>query len=879
MQKLKTSEIRKSFVDYFKSRDHKEYDSSPVIPFDDPTLLFINAGMNQFKDIFTGRKKAEYPRVVTVQKCMRAGGKHNDLENVGRTDRHHTFFEMLGNFSFGDYFKEEAIYYGWEWVTKILQLPVDRLYATVFIEDEEAFRIWEKVAPELRNGHILRFDEKDNYWSMGEVGPNGPCSEIHFDRGEKFGVGPAHTVNGESERFVEIWNLVFMQYNARPDGTSEPLPKPSVDTGAGLERITCVMMEGDSDYEIDVFAGLIDHISGITGRRYHTDQRGVSHRVIADHIRALSFCIADGGGLSNEKQGYVLRRILRRAARHGRLLNMHEPFMFRLVPTLISLMGDVYPELGQKQTHIENVIQSEEENFGRTLDTGLELFDSVARKLKASGNRTVPGEDVFKLYDTYGFPVDLTRVMAEEQDMVLDMDGFERMMKRQQEQSRGATLFGDSGAGQWQLVVDEALKQLPAEKLKTEFVRDRFEVKSGVVEMFELSGDSDKMLAVVPERSPFYVEAGGQAGDHGYIIGDLFKIQIDHLVKYKDAIVHIGRFIEKKYTDIEELGKVEVILRLDEHYRLDVMRNHTATHLLHAALREVLGTHVHQSGSYVGADKLRFDFSHFRAMTPDEISQVEKLVNDKILEGSPVSTVEDDLDDARKSGAMAIFGEKYESRVRVVSVGDFSRELCGGTHVENVMRIGPFLITVETGIASGVRRVEAVTGRAAMQLILAQKESFAAIARLVNRPAEEVSDAVAEVYGKYVELQKENKRLRAERYAGGGTAVGTETRAGETVLRYHDFGQADWEEMAGWVDSGKGAGYPLVTMAIGLINGKRTFMMSASGSVKRHMGDLARVILEEFGGKGGGKPNFAQGSIPPEVNSTDVFQRVAGKLK
>nr|MBN2278816.1 alanine--tRNA ligase [candidate division Zixibacteria bacterium] len=879
MTEIKTSEIRQSFIDYFKSRDHKLYRSSPVIPFDDRTLMFANAGMNQFKDIFTGRKTPEYPRAVSVQKCMRAGGKHNDLENVGRTGRHHTFFEMLGNFSFGDYFKEEAIFYGWEWVTKYLRLPADRLYATVYNDDDEAFQLWGKIAPELKNGRILRFDKKENYWSMGDVGPNGPCSEIHFDRGEKFGTGPEVTVNGEGDRFVEIWNLVFMQYNTGPDGVTEPLPKPSVDTGAGLERIACIMQNADSNYETDIFLTLIESISEITGRKYHSDNRGVSHRVIADHIRALTFCIADGGGLSSEKQGYVLRRILRRAARHGRKLGMNEPFIYKIVPTLTKTMGDVYPEISEKRTHIENVIRSEEESFGRTLDTGLELFDALAERLKRSGQTVVSGEEVFRLYDTYGFPVDLTNVMAEEKNLTLDMAGYEKKMQKQQEQSRTSSQFAGGQKEQFQLMLTEMLGQLPQEQLKTEFVREKFEITSPVAEVFELTDGQDRLLAVIPQKTPFYVEAGGQTGDQGYISCDLFKIKAEHLFKINEAIVHLGHIVEKNYEDLKDVGEFDVKLSLFKERRMDIMRNHTATHLLHAALRKVLGEHVRQSGSYVGPDKLRFDFSHFQPLTSAELKAVEMIVNGKILSGTPVATVEDDLEKARHSGAMAIFGEKYGDRVRVVSVDDFSKELCGGTHVDNVSQIGTFIITLETAVASGIRRIEAVTGHEAMLYISRLKDAVDQISHITNQPLESLAEAVTETYEKLLQLQKENKKLKSEKFTGGALSVGKEIKVDGVSVRFHDFGEVASEEMAGWIDGGKSENYPLICIAIGNINGKRTFMSSASGQASIHVGKLSQGILAELGGRGGGKPTFAQGSLPDTIDPDEVLKTVESKLK
>jgi len=880
---IKTSEIRKSFIDFFENNEHQHLPSSPVIPFDDPTLLFVNAGMNQFKDIFTGRKKPEYPRAVTVQKCMRAGGKHNDLENVGRTGRHQTFFEMLGNFSFGDYFKERAIVMAWDWITNHLKLPVDRLYASVYEEDDEAFALWEKIAPELKNGRILRFGKKDNFWAMGETGPCGPCSEIHFDRGEKYGNGPEDVVNGDGDRFVEFWNLVFMQFDQKPDGTVANLPKPSVDTGAGLERVTTVVNSLDSNYEIDIFKELISAIEDITGVKYGRDKSGLSHRVIADHIRALTFCIADGGGMSNEKQGYVLRRILRRAARHGRLLEKKEPFIYRLVPKMAELMGDVYPEIKSKQTHIENVIKAEEESFGRTLDTGLDLFDAAAKRTKSSGGKVIPGEEVFRLYDTYGFPVDLTRVMAEEEGLDLDMEGFQKMMAHQQSRARDAARFGDGDSDQIKFMLEEVLQEAIPGDTVTEFVRESFELNANLIEIFELGQKEggEKLVAVVPDKTPFYAEAGGQVSDYGTIEHKQFKIDVKSLFKYKNVVVHVGELIEKNYDDIEQVQSNSLHLEVNRERRWDIMRNHTATHLLHAALRKVLGEHVQQSGSYVGPDKLRFDFSHFKPLSAEELYEVEKIVNRKIIDGSQVETATDTLENAKKSGAMAIFGEKYESRVRVVSVDDFSKELCGGTHVDNIARIGPFMVTLETGIAAGVRRIEAITGRAAAVKMLHHKSTIETLAGITNRQPEDIVEAVKGVLDEVKILQKENKKLKAERFSGGSQKVGTEIDLGKLKFCYNHFGEADAEEMAGWVDSFKGSNGAIVAVATGVANDKPTFMASASGESKKlvHIGNISRDVLGKFGGRGGGKENFARGTYPEGIDKDDLFKEFENRLK
>ncbi len=837
--------------------------------------------MNQFKDIFTGKKKSEYKRAVTVQKCMRAGGKHNDLENVGRTGRHHTFFEMLGNFSFGDYFKEEAITYGWDWVTRVLKLPVDRLYATVYEDDDDAFRLWEKLAPELRNGRILRFGKKDNYWSMGDIGPNGPCSEIHFDRGKEYSCGkPTCTVNCDCERYVEIWNLVFMQFNTKPDGTIESLPKPSVDTGAGLERITTIMQSVPSNYETDVFWDILVHISQLSGKNYSPCEQGVSHRVIADHLRALTFCIADGAGLSNEGRGYVLRRILRRAARHGRLLDLHEPFIYKLVPTLVGMMGNVYPEIAKRQSHIENVIRAEEESFGRTLDNGLELFEDIARKVSAAGSNVIAGEEIFKLYDTYGFPVDLTEVMAEERGLKLDMTGFEQAMGHQQESSRASAQFRDMET-QW--FFDGIQKSIRMGSISisrtTEFVRSSFDVEAMILGADNYMYHKKQYLAIITDKSPFYAEAGGQISDIGSIEFEDYKLLVTHLIDIEGSRAHIVH--DPGIANARErLKDKSITLKVDKRYRWDIMRNHTATHLLHAALRKVLGEHVHQSGSYVGPDKLRFDFAHFKPMTPDEIARVEKMVNEKILEGKEVHTDADvDIETAKKSGAMAIFGEKYGSKVRVVSVDDFSKELCGGTHVENVSQIGPFIITLETGIAAGIRRIEAITGRAALEKIQAQKATVTELSRMLNRPEEEIKKAVEESQERLSELQKENKKLKSEKFAGGKVSIGQEKDIGSMKFRFHNFGNVETEEMAGWVDSGKSANSPVITAAIGNINGKATFMASSSPTAKVDIGKFSKEILGKFGGRGGGKENFAQGTVPADIDPDQFFKEFENKLK
>ncbi len=849
-------------MDYFRRHEHRIVPSSPVIPENDPTLLFTNAGMNQFKDVFTGQRKVDYSRAASVQKCIRAGGKHNDLDNVGFTARHHTFFEMLGNFSFGDYFKEQAIYYAWEWVTKELGLPIDKLYATVYTSDDEAFELWAKIAPPLKNGRILRFGEKENFWSMGEVGPCGPCSELHFDRGEKFGTGANDVINGETDRFVEIWNLVFMQYNQAADGTRTPLPKPSVDTGAGLERLAAIIQGADSNYGIDLFQSIIGVISELTHSKYAENVS--SHHVIADHIRALTFAIADGAGISNEGQGYVLRRILRRAARHGRLLGMEEPFMYRLVDIVVETMGDAYPEIKEKQHHIEQVIKAEEETFLRTLETGCVLFDRIADRVQSSGKSVIDGADVFRLYDTYGFPYDLTEIMAQERGLKLDKNGFEQAMSQQREKSR---------TGKFTQTMEFAEKLPPSEFVRLPAASLRSPLKTKV--LFHDFSSSPGEQYLVLEKSPFYVEAGGQISDTGVITNAEkdFCFEVVNAKFSGESIVLLGRVVS---GNIEDNDPVEA--RIDAERRWDIMRNHTATHLAHAALRKVLGEHIKQSGSYVGPERLRFDFSHHQPMTPEEIRKVEELVNEQILSGAEVHTDIMDIEAAKNSGAMALFGEKYGEKVRVVSVADFSKELCGGTHVENVSQIGPFFITLETGIASGVRRLEAITGREAVKYMLDAKSFRREVAAVVGRPETEALDGVRQLREDRVALQKEVKKLKAEMFSGAKRTVGTETPVGSVLLVTHDFGETDRDIMTGWIDTQKERREPVVAVGIGSVNGKKTFVSSASHEAVStygiNVGTLSREILPSFGGRGGGKPSFAQGSVAPATTAKELFEGI-----
>ncbi len=846
--------------------------------------------MNQFKDVFTGGRKVSYSRATSSQKCIRAGGKHNDLENVGQTSRHQTFFEMLGNFSFGDYFKEEAIHFAWEYITKTLGLSKDRLYATVYTTDDEAFKLWEKIAPELKNGRILRFGKEDNYWSMGDVGPCGPCSEIHYDMGDHLSKdNPDAWINNENDRYIEFWNLVFMQYDQRP-GAKElvSLPKPSVDTGAGLERICAIMQGVNSNFETDLFAPLTAHVADISGVKYDAGKSGVSHRVIADHVRALSFALADGGGLSNEGRGYVLRRILRRAARHGRLLGYKEPMICKLVPTVIDIMGGHFTELKEKQKHIEKVIQSEEERFGELLDTGLELFTTLEKKVKSSGSDTIAGEDIFKLYDTYGFPVDMTAIMATEANLKMDMDGFEKAMNAQREQSRAGSGFGNAAGNEMMSLVEDLESKNLLDQPPTEFDRAKESIQNGlrtiVLESYQINADD--RVAVILAKTPFYVESGGQVGDNGMIVANGFVVLVENVIKHQDIYIHIGKLQQGAAGYVGP-----AIARVDKHRRKDIMRNHTATHLLHAALRQVLGDHVKQSGSLVEADKLRFDFAHFQAMTPGEVAAIEKIVNENIISATPVSTVEKPVEEAMNSGAMALFGEKYGDTVRVVSVKDLehddakpiSMELCGGTHVGNTAEIGPFIITEESAIASGVRRIEAVTGRGATELMQLHKQVTNQVGQQLNVTADEILDALKKLSSNYSELQKENKKLKAERFSGGGNAsVGEKDTVGKVEFTYNDFGETDPDSIAGWSDTIKGMNNAVVSLAVGIVNGKKTFIASASKSAidlgfdtGKHFGAMVR----DLGGRGGGKAGFARGGLPEDVKFDELVAKAKEKLQ
>ncbi|PLN39853.1 alanine--tRNA ligase, partial [Klebsiella pneumoniae] len=728
-----TAEIRQAFLDFFHSKGHQVVASSSLVPHNDPTLLFTNAGMNQFKDVFLGLDKRNYSRATTAQRCVRAGGKHNDLENVGYTARHHTFFEMLGNFSFGDYFKQNAIKYAWELLTgeNWFALPKEKLWVTVYETDDEAFDIWANEVGVPRERIIRIGDNKgapfasDNFWQMGDTGPCGPCTEIFFDHGDHIWGGPPGSPEEDGDRYIEIWNIVFMQFNRQADGTMEPLPKPSVDTGMGLERIAAVLQHVNSNYDIDLFRDLIASVAKVTGA---TDLTNKSLRVIADHIRSCAFLVADGVIPSNENRGYVLRRIIRRAIRHGNMLGAKDTFFWKLVAPLIDVMGSAGDELKQQQAQVEQVLKTEEEQFARTLERGLALLDEELSKLKGD---TLDGETAFRLYDTYGFPVDLTADVCRERNIKVDEAGFEAAMEEQRRRARESSGFGaDYNA---MIRVDGA----------SEFKGyDHLELNGKVTALFIDGKAVDSVSAgqeavVILDQTPFYAESGGQVGDKGELKGAGFSFAVSDTQKYGQAIGHIGK-VASGSLKVGDAVQADV----DEARRQRIRLNHSATHLMHAALRQVLGTHVAQKGSLVNDKALRFDFSHFEAMKPEEIRAVEDLVNAQIRRNLAIETNIMDIDAARASGAMALFGEKYDDRVRVLRMGDFSTELCGGTHAARTGDIGLFRITSESGTAAGVRRIEAVTGEGAMAILHAQSDQLNDIAQLLKGDSHNLGEKV-----------------------------------------------------------------------------------------------------------------------------------------
>ncbi|EEC9756651.1 alanine--tRNA ligase [Escherichia coli] len=847
-----TAEIRQAFLDFFHSKGHQVVASSSLVPHNDPTLLFTNAGMNQFKDVFLGLDKRNYSRATTSQRCVRAGGKHNDLENVGYTARHHTFFEMLGNFSFGDYFKHDAIQFAWELLTseKWFALPKERLWVTVYESDDEAYEIWEKEVGIPRERIIRIGDNKgapyasDNFWQMGDTGPCGPCTEIFYDHGDHIWGGPPGSPEEDGDRYIEIWNIVFMQFNRQADGTMEPLPKPSVDTGMGLERIAAVLQHVNSNYDIDLFRTLIQAVAKVTGA---TDLSNKSLRVIADHIRSCAFLIADGVMPSNENRGYVLRRIIRRAVRHGNMLGAKETFFYKLVGPLIDVMGSAGEDLKRQQAQVEQVLKTEEEQFARTLERGLALLDEELAKL--SGD-TLDGETAFRLYDTYGFPVDLTADVCRERNIKVDEAGFEAAMEEQRRRAREASGFGaDYNA---MIRVDSA----------SEFKGyDHLELNGKVTALFVDGKAVDAINAgqeavVVLDQTPFYAESGGQVGDKGELKGANFSFAVEDTQKYGQAIGHIGKLAAGSLK-VGDAVQADV----DEARRARIRLNHSATHLMHAALRQVLGTHVSQKGSLVNDKVLRFDFSHNEAMKPEEIRAVEDLVNAQIRRNLPIETNIMDLEAAKAKGAMALFGEKYDERVRVLNMGDFSTELCGGTHASRTGDIGLFRIISESGTAAGVRRIEAVTGEGAITTVHADSDRLSEVAHLLKGDSNNLADKVRSVLERTRQLEKELQQLKEQAAAQESANLSSKAIDVNGVkLLVSELSGVEPKMLRTMVDDLKNQlGSTIIVLAT-VAEGKVSLIAGVSKDVTDRVkaGELIGMVAQQVGGKGGGRPDMAQ---------------------
>ncbi|EGO1894382.1 alanine--tRNA ligase [Salmonella enterica] len=847
-----TAEIRQAFLDFFHSKGHQVVASSSLVPNNDPTLLFTNAGMNQFKDVFLGLDKRNYSRATTSQRCVRAGGKHNDLENVGYTARHHTFFEMLGNFSFGDYFKHDAIQFAWELLTgeNWFALPKERLWVTVYETDDEAYEIWEKEVGISRERIIRIGDNKgapyasDNFWQMGDTGPCGPCTEIFYDHGDHIWGGPPGSPEEDGDRYIEIWNIVFMQFNRQADGTMEPLPKPSVDTGMGLERIAAVLQHVNSNYDIDLFRTLIEAVAKVTGA---TDLGNKSLRVIADHIRSCAFLVADGVLPSNENRGYVLRRIIRRAVRHGNMLGAKETFFYKLVGPLIEVMGSAGEELKRQQAQVEQVLKTEEEQFARTLERGLALLDEELAKLQGD---TLDGETAFRLYDTYGFPVDLTADVCRERNIKVDEAGFEAAMEEQRRRAREASGFGaDYNA---MIRVDSASEFKGYDHLELNGKVTALFVDGKAVEVINAGQEA----VVVLDQTPFYAESGGQVGDKGELKGAGFTFAVDDTQKYGQAIGHLGK-LSAGALKVGDAVQADV----DEARRARIRLNHSATHLMHAALRQVLGTHVAQKGSLVSDKVLRFDFSHNEAMKPSEIREVEDLVNAQIRRNLPIETNIMDLEAAKAKGAMALFGEKYDERVRVLSMGDFSTELCGGTHASRTGDIGLFRIISESGTAAGIRRIEAVTGEGAMATVHAQSDRLNDIAHLLKGDSQNLGDKVRAVLERTRQLEKELQQLKDQAAAQESANLSSKAVDLNGVkLLVSELAGIEPKMLRTMVDDLKNQLGSTVIVLATVVEGKVSLIAGVSKDVTDRVkaGELIGMVAQQVGGKGGGRPDMAQ---------------------
>jgi alanyl-tRNA synthetase len=853
-----TADIRRKFIEFFNRHGHQAVASSSLVPADDPTLLFTNAGMNQFKDVFLGSEKRSYTRAVSSQRCVRAGGKHNDLENVGYTARHHTFFEMLGNFSFGDYFKSEAIHFAWNFLTEELKLPKDKLLVTVYSEDDEAFAIWENEIG-IPADRIIRISTSDNFWSMGDTGPCGPCSEIFYDHGEHIWGGRPGTPEEDGDRFIEIWNLVFMQYNRQADGTMEPLPKPSIDTGMGLERISAIMQQVHSNYEIDLFVNLIQAAADIVGTK---DLEDKSLRVIADHIRSCSFLICDGVMPSNEGRGYVLRRIIRRAVRHGYKLGAKDVFFYRLVTALAKEMGEAYPELVEQKPVVEKVLRVEEEQFSKTLSRGMVILNDALGELEG---KVVPGELVFKLYDTYGFPADLTNDVAREQGFTIDEAGFDEAMQAQRQRAQQASHFGAD--------YNDTLK-VEQQTVFTGY--DHISDEAKVVELIANNAFCDELSegqegVVVLDQTPFYAESGGQVGDIGLLRVANGEFVVTDTQKLGNAFAHKG-----VVKGVIRKGDTATAAVNDEN-RDAIRKNHSATHLLHAALREILGEHVAQKGSLVNADRLRFDFSHFEAVSAEQRDDIERRVNEEIQANHPLKTQLMNLEEAKASGAMALFGEKYDEKVRVVTMGEFSTELCGGTHVNQTGDIGFFKLISEGGIASGVRRIEAVTGAGAVNYVQTQQNYLTDAASLLKTDPSGLVERIHQLQGQQKELEKALTGAKQKLAAQQGADLLTSAQEinGIKVL-IASLDGADPKALRGMVDDVKNRmGEGIVVLGVPSTDKVSLIVGVTKGlTSKVKAGELVNYVAAQVGGKGGGRPDMAQAGGDNPTNLASALESV-----
>ncbi len=836
---MTSREIRRQFFDFFESKNHKIVSSAPVVPFDDPTLLFTNAGMNQFKDVFLGKGTRDYKRAANTQKCIRVSGKHNDLEEVGHDTYHHTFFEMLGNWSFGDYHKKEAIAWAWELLTQLWKLPKERLWATVYKTDDEAYKLWESET-DINPKHILRFDEKDNFWEMGETGPCGPCSEIHINLSDDF--ENPKWVNAGKPECIEIWNLVFIQYNRDEKGTMHELPAKHVDTGMGFERVCAVLQGKSSNYDTDIFTPILKQIEGISGVKYKAAEHQIAMRVIADHIRALTFAIADGATPGNEGRGYVLRRILRRASRYGRKLNLNEPFLYKLVGILVETMGSVFTEIETNQSNIEKIIKAEEESFNITLDRGIELFENIVKTVNDKRIKVIPGDDVFKLYDTFGFPPDLTNLMAQEKELTIDEKRFNELMDEQRERAR-------KSAKDKMTAVNVSFDSLDSFDLATNKPTqfsgyDELEHEAKIVGIKNEDGKS----FIILDRTPFYSESGGQTDDHGYLLIGNNQFKVIGLAKINNQIIHI---VENK-NKIKLKNGAKVTAVVDVIRRWDIMRNHSATHLLHAALRKVLGEHVQQSGSYVGPDRLRFDFTHFQKVGEKELEEIEAIVNEKIRENlERIQHRDTPFEKAKKMGALMFFGDKYGEKVNVIQFGDFTMEFCGGTHVQNSSQIGMFKIISESSIASGVRRIEAVTGAGVEKYIHAQEKKI-----------HEADEKIEKLLSEKKKLEKELAEFKLQDKLGGiAGIINSPSVVKEVKIFKGRVNASNMDELKSMGDELREKMKSGVGMLISEIEGKVGIVVVVSDdlikdkilSAGKIVGEAAKVV----GGGGGGRPHLA----------------------